>query len=133
MKKSKKLLAAMLALIVALSIVAVGTSSFAVFAAEDNGEKLEYSWGTEITVPKRMHVGEVWSFYASGTYNNISDIECKASTNGVISVSRSGAYITVKALKIGTAKMDLGVSTYYYGPNYSYDSKYDITHYNITV
>lgn len=133
MYKGKKLLAVLLALILALSAAAVGIGSLTVSAAEDEGEEVGYSWGTEITVPKKMRVGEVWSFYASGTYNNISNVDCKASTNGVISVSKSGAYISVKALKIGTAKMDVGVDSYYYGPNYSYDSKYDIVHYNITV
>lgn len=134
MRKSKKFLAVVLALIMALSVAVVGTSSFAVFAAEDNGEKLEYSWGTEVTTKATMYVGDTKYFYCSPTYNNLTFHQVTNSDSSVVSASSDGydgAYVVAK--KPGTATVTITVMSDYSGPNWSYDYKKDILHVDITV
>lgn len=109
MKKSKKVLAVMLALIMALSVAVVGMSVTPVSAAEtfEGDEELGASYYT-------MYVGQSDYFYGKKTYPYISSTSASSSNPSVASVTNlGGGKVYVVAKKAGTAKITITIKSYY--------------------
>lgn len=131
MKKFNKFLSAALALIMALSAMTAGIT--AVSAAQMSGETAAAGAVHEMTVPKKMIAGDVWEFDAAGSYPNISSAKFTVETGGVITAVQTDKHLKVTAMKPGTAKITMEVSTWGYDSGGSYDTVKDIIYYNITV
>lgn len=113
MKKSKRLLAVMLALIVALSMVVVGTSSFAVSAAVDDSETI----GTTT-----LTVGEGATIIPDTRYGTVVSMVPKSSNEKVFTTRYSGGNtVNVSAKGVGKATLTVTITTWEYGP---YQTKY---------
>ncbi|MGN1126642.1 MAG: Ig-like domain-containing protein [Ruminococcus sp.] len=107
---------------------------FVADAAETDEESSGYSYGVDVSRECTMEIGTSITCYGTYTYDNISNVECSYTNNGVISCSRVGTTsVKVTALSEGSAMVKISITSYYYGPNYSYDSKYDTITYYFTV
>ena len=135
MKKSKKIMAAALALVLALSMIIAGTSSFTVFAAEDKGENLGLTPGRVYTLNTyyTMQVGESHTFTCQPTYNYITHFGIDNSNKNVASASKNGSHsAVVKALRPGTTVIKLNVHSEYHNI-VADDLVIDVKVINITV
>ena len=136
MKKSKKVLAVMLALILTLSVMVVGVSTTAVSAAEvsdnDGGVELaaevsDKDGGAELAAEvsdedggvelgaqtDTLYVGQSEYYYVRPTYSYISYVRISNSNPSVASVSGNGrGGMTVYARKAGSTKISMSIKSY---------------------
>ncbi len=132
MKKSLKHFS--IAFIAGLMLIVYTFSAFQVSAAEKDIEDIGYSWGVELNRNLTMDVGETTEVYGTYTYDYITDVIIDNTNDSVIDYYKTGITgAEVIASAPGTTTLTITVFSEYYGPNYTYDYKKDIVHYNITV
>ncbi len=135
MNKSKKILAVLLALILALSVAAVGTGSLTVGAAEDNGEAAGITPYQTIkdTIDYTMVVGQTHTFKCYTSYKTIKFFNVLNTNKSVASAKGNGRDSAfVRALKPGRTKITINVNTEYETIS-AYDYKIHCLEINLTV
>lgn len=119
---TKKILSVFLALMIAFSVVAVGTSALTASAAVEESEPLGISSDT-------LYVGQTGSYYITPFYSTVvSSTVTSSNTSVATAYSNMKGEVTVYAKKAGTAVITLKlVSRGSYGSTYTQNASVTIT------